>query len=84
VVSGLRPKIGQVESEGERIYYEVSGAGPPVVLCQRGVPCRSTAATRDRAFTRQPSSSRWRPTPDASHPLRERHEQLAFSHDRIS
>jgi pimeloyl-ACP methyl ester carboxylesterase len=33
VVSGLRRKIGQVESEGERIYYEVMGAGPPVVLC---------------------------------------------------
>ncbi len=33
VVSGLRRKIGQVESEGERIYYEVTGTGPPVVLC---------------------------------------------------
>jgi hypothetical protein len=33
VVSGLRRKIGQVESEGERIDYEVTGTGPPVVLC---------------------------------------------------
>jgi hypothetical protein len=33
LVSGLRRKIGQVESEGERIYYEVTGTGPPVVLC---------------------------------------------------
>ena len=33
MVSGLRRKIGQVESEGERIYYEVMDAGPPVVLC---------------------------------------------------
>jgi hypothetical protein len=33
MVSGLRRKIGQVESEGERIYYETTGTGPPVVLC---------------------------------------------------
>lgn len=33
VVSGLRRKIGQPEYEGERIYYEVTGAAPPVMLC---------------------------------------------------
>lgn len=30
MVNGLRRKIGQVESEGERIYYEVTGTGPPI------------------------------------------------------
>jgi pimeloyl-ACP methyl ester carboxylesterase len=32
VVGGLRRVIGQVESYGERIHYEVTGAGPAVVL----------------------------------------------------
>jgi hypothetical protein len=33
MVSGSRREIGQVESEGERIYYETTGTGPPVMLC---------------------------------------------------
>jgi pimeloyl-ACP methyl ester carboxylesterase len=31
--TGLRRSVGYVDSEGERIYYEVTGAGRPLVLC---------------------------------------------------
>ena len=31
--TGLRRSVGYVDSAGERIYYEVTGAGRPLVLC---------------------------------------------------
>jgi pimeloyl-ACP methyl ester carboxylesterase len=31
--SGLARSVGYVDSDGERVYFEVTGVGPPVVLC---------------------------------------------------
>jgi 3-oxoadipate enol-lactonase len=32
-VSGIPRRVGHLESDGEKIYYELCGEGPPLVLC---------------------------------------------------